>query len=199
MALNKSNIFKLIIFSIVCSIPAWLLVWRLFNDDLGANPVEFLEHSTGDWAIYFLLLTLSISPIQKFFKPNWNRWIFAMHLVRRVLGLSAFCYVLLHLSVYVYFDMALSLQDTIQDIIKRPFILIGMLAFIMLIPLAITSTSGWQRRLKSRWQSLHKLIYPLTFLGILHYALLVKADLMMPMIYLILFMILMVFRIKILR
>jgi len=199
MALNKSRIFKIIIFSIVCSIPAWLLVWRLFNDDLGANPVEFLEHSTGDWTIYFLLLTLSISPIQKLFKPNWNRWLFAMHLVRRVLGLSALCYALLHLSMYVYFDMDLSLQDTIKDIIKRPFILIGMLALILLIPLAITSTAGWQRRLKSRWQSLHKLIYPLTFLGILHYALLVKADLMMPLIYLTLFMILMAFRIKKLR
>ena len=199
MAVNKNKILKITVFSFICSIPAWLLVWRLFNDDLGANPVEFLEHSTGDWAIYFLLLTLSISPIQTLFKPNWNRWLFAMPLVRRTLGLSAFCYALLHLSAYVYFEMGLSLQDTIQDIIERPFILIGMLAFIMLILLAITSTAGWQKRLKSRWKTLHKLVYPLTFLGILHYALLVKADLMMPLIYLSLFMILMAFRIKISR
>jgi sulfoxide reductase heme-binding subunit YedZ len=187
---------KITLFSLVCSLPAWELIWRLFNDDLGANPVEFLEHTTGDWTIYFLLLTLSISPIQKLLRPNWNKWLFSMHLVRRVLGLSAFVYALLHLATYMVFDMGLSLEDTVADIIERPFILIGMLAFLMLIPLAITSTAGWQRRLKQHWRTLHKAVYLITFLGILHYALLVKADLVQPLIYMMLFGILMLFRVK---
>lgn len=196
----KQNLtIKILFLSMLCSLPAWILVWRFFNDALGANPVEFLEHSTGDWAIYFLLLTLSISPIQKLFKPHWNRWGVPMHLVRRTLGLSAFFYVLLHLSIYLVFDMGLSAQDTIRDIIERPFILIGMFALILLIPLAITSTIGWQKRLKDKWQSLHKLIYLVTFLGILHYTLMVKADFIQPIIYLTIFGLLMLFRIKLVR
>ena len=194
-----SLIIKITLFSLLCSLPAWELVWRLLNDELGANPVEFLEHATGDWTIYFLLMTLTITPIQKLFRPNWNKWLFPMHLVRRTLGLSAFAYALLHLATYLVFDMGLSLDDTITDIIERPFILIGMIALALSIPLAITSTAGWQRRLKQRWQTLHKAIYLLTFLGILHYALLVKADLLQPLIYLGLFGILMLFRIRIQR
>ncbi|BCN92623.1 hypothetical protein THMIRHAM_04080 [Thiomicrorhabdus immobilis] len=187
---------KVFLFSLLCSLPAWDLAWRFLNDELGANPVEFLEHHTGDWTIYFLLLTLSITPIQKFFKPNWNRWLMPMHLVRRVLGLSAFGYALLHLATYLVFDMGLSLTDSVNDIIERPFILIGMVSLILLIPLAITSTASWQKRLKRHWQTLHKAIYTLTFLGILHYALLVKADLFQPLIYLSLFAILMLLRIR---
>lgn len=192
-----STTLKIFLFSLLCSLPAWDLVWRLVNDELGANPVEFLEHTTGDWTIYFLLLTLSITPIQKFFKPNWNQWLMPMHLVRRILGLSAFSYALLHLATYLVFDMGLSLSDALNDIIERPFILIGMVSLILLTPLAITSTVGWQRRLKKHWQTLHKAIYTLTFLGILHYALLVKADLFQPLIYLGLFTFLMLLRIRV--
>jgi len=187
---------KLTLFSLLCSLPAIELIWRLFNDNLGANPVEYLEHATGDWTIYFLLLTLSITPIQQRFTPNWNKWLFPMHLVRRVLGLSAFAYALLHLSTYLVFDMSLSVDDTINDILERPFILIGMIALILLIPLAITSTAGWQKRLKRHWKTLHKTIYLLTFLGILHYALLVKADLVQPLVYMAIFGVLMLFRVK---
>lgn len=187
---------KILLFSLLCSLPGLDLVWRLFNDNLGANPVEFLEHTTGDWTIYFLLLTLSITPINQLIKPNWNKQFFAMHLVRRVLGLSAFVYALLHLATYLVFDMSLSLTDTINDIIERPFILIGMISLMILTPLAVTSTAKWQRRLKRHWQTLHKGIYVLTFLGILHYALLVKADLFQPLIYLFIFAALMLFRIR---
>ncbi|WP_319380213.1 protein-methionine-sulfoxide reductase heme-binding subunit MsrQ [Thiomicrorhabdus sp.] len=182
---------KLLLFSLICSLPAISLIHRLFTDQLGANPVETLEHVSGDWTIYFLLLTLSITPLQSMLRPNWP---LPMHLIRRLLGLSAFAYALIHLSVYFAFDMGLSFSEAIADIAERPFILIGMLAFSMLLPLAITSTSGWQRRLKRHWGQLHKLIYPLTFLGILHYALLVKADLFQPLIYLTLFAALMLFR-----
>jgi len=187
---------KLFLFSLLCSVPAWVLVWRFFTDNLGANPVEFLQHSTGDWTVYFLLLTLSITPIQKKFRPNWNKFLFPMHLVRRVLGLSAFMYALLHLASYFVFDMSLSIEDTLLDIIERPFILIGVLSLLLLIPLAITSTQAWQKRLKQNWQRLHKSIYLLTFLGILHYALLVKADLVQPLIYMTIFAILMLFRFR---
>ncbi|WP_319558067.1 protein-methionine-sulfoxide reductase heme-binding subunit MsrQ [Thiomicrorhabdus sp.] len=186
-----SQALKITLLSLICSVPAISLIHRLFTDQLGANPVETLEHFSGDWTIYFLLLTLSISPLQYYFRP---RWPIPMHLVRRVLGLSAFAYALIHLSVYFAFDMGLSFNDTLVDIAERPFILIGMLAFLMLIPLAVTSTSGWQRRLKRRWSQLHKLIYLLTFLGILHYALLVKADLFQPLAYLSLFAALMLAR-----
>lgn len=187
---------RIMIFSLICSVPALILVWRLSTDNLGANPVEFLEHTSGDWTIYFLLLTLSISPIHQKFKPNWNRYLMPMHLVRRILGLSAFAYALIHLSVYFVFDMSLSIDEAINDIIERPFILIGMLAFLLLVPLAITSTSGWQRRLKKQWQTLHKAIYGLTFLGILHYAMLVKADMLEPIFYMLIFAALMLFRMK---
>lgn len=182
---------KLFIFGLICAIPAGLLTYDLFTDNLGANPVETLEHTTGDWAIYFLLLTLGMTPLQKLFALKWP---IPFHLIRRILGLSAFSYALIHLSVYFVFDMSADLNEAFIDITERPFILIGMLAFVLLIPLAITSSQGWQRRLKSKWQALHKLIYLITFLGILHYALLVKADLFMPLLYMTLFGILMLMR-----
>lgn len=191
------NLFnRIFLFSLLCSLPAFVLIGRLLTDNLGANPVEFLQHSTGDWTVYFLLLTLAITPIQKKFRPNWNKLLFPMHLVRRTLGLSAFMYALMHLAVYFVFDMGLSIEDSLVDIAERPFILIGMLSLVLLIPLAITSTAGWQRRLKNRWQTLHKSIYLLTFLGILHYALLVKADLLQPILYMVIFAMLMLFRIR---
>ena len=182
---------KLILFSLICAIPAGMLSFNLLTDNLGANPVEALEHTTGDWTIYFLLLTLSITPFQQLFAP---KWFMPMHLVRRVLGLSALAYALIHLSVYFVFDMSADINEALTDIAERPFILIGMLSLVLLIPLGITSTQGWQRRLKRNWQRLHKLVYPITFLGILHYALLVKADLFLPLLYMTLFGILMLMR-----
>ena len=172
---------RLVAFALLCSLPGLDLLWRLLSDQLGANPVEVLTHTTGEWAIYSLLLTLSITPIQHHFKPDWNRYLVPMHLVKRVLGLTAFVYGLLHFSVYFVFDMALSIQDSLQDIAERPFILVGMLAFVLLLPLALTSTQGWQKRLKKRWKTLHKTVYLITFLGILHYIMLVKADLFQPL------------------
>lgn len=188
------NILRIIIFSLLCSIPALLLVWKLFTDQLGANPVEFLEHTTGDWTIYFLFMTLAISPIQDIFKPNWKRYILPLYLVRRILGLAAFSYALLHLMTYFIFDMSLSLDEAIIDIMDRPVILIGMLAFFLLTPLAITSTAGWQKRLKKNWFKLHKAIYLITFLGIVHYFMLVKADFFQPMVYMLIFAALMLYR-----
>lgn len=182
---------RLFFFSLICAIPAGYLVQRLLTDNLGANPAETLIHFTGDWTIYFLLLTLSISPIQAFLKPKWP---IPMHLVRRILGVSAFAYVILHLASYFTFDMSLDIQATMDDIVERPFILLGFVAFILLIPLAITSTQGWQKRLRKRWQQLHKLVYAITLLGIIHYIMLVKADLLLPLLYLTIFGLLMLAR-----
>lgn len=189
-------IYKIILFSLLCSLPGLVLLIRLFNDQLGPNPVEFLEHTTGDWTIYFLLMSLAISPIHKKWRFNWNKWLLPMHLTRRVLGLSAFIYALLHLATYFVFDMSLSVADAVTDILDRPFILIGMVSLILLIPLAITSTIRWQQRLKKNWNRLHKLVYLVTFLGILHYTLLVKADLFLPILYMSIFAILMLSRIN---
>ena len=181
---------------LISLIPAFVLVWRLLTDNLGANPVEFLTHSTGDWTVYFLLLTLAISPLQNRFKLNWNKLYLPAHLMRRILGLAAFTYALLHLSTYFVFDMSLSIDDAITDIIDRPFILIGMLSFVLLFALAITSNAWSQRVMKKNWRTLHKAIYALTFLGILHYALLVKADFLWPIIYMLGFAILMLMRMR---
>lgn len=188
------NFIKILALSLACSIPALILVWRLLTDNLGANPVEFLTHSTGDWAIYFLLMTLAITPLQTRFKVAWHKLYLPPHLMRRILGLAAFGYALLHLATYFVFDMSLSLTDAIEDIIERPFITIGMLAFVLLLALAATSNSFAQRKLKQNWKKLHKSIYALTFLGILHYALLVKADLIMPLLYMSIFAALMLAR-----
>ncbi|MBN2646435.1 MAG: sulfoxide reductase heme-binding subunit YedZ [Thiotrichales bacterium] len=179
---------KLSLLSLLCLVPAALLGHAFLTDGLGANPLETLEHNSGNWALIFLLLTLAISPLQYALAM---RWPIPSHLVRRILGLSAFFYALLHLSFYFVFEMGMNLEETFEDIATRPFILIGMLALLLLLPLAITSTQKWQRRLKQHWKSLHQLIYPITFLAILHYGLLVKADYFWPAIYFLLFVLLM--------
>ena len=191
---NMNQLFKIILLSLLCSIPALLLIWRLLTDNLGANPVEYLEHTTGDWTIYFLLMTLMISPLQKQFSVKWHKVYLPTHLMRRILGLAAFGYALLHLTSYVVFDMGLSLSDTLSDIIERPFITIGMVSFVLLFALSITSSNYAQRLLKQNWIKLHKSIYVLTFLGILHYALLVKEDFFLPALYMLIFAGLMMFR-----
>lgn len=179
-----TNGWKITLLSLLCLLPAGYLLNNLLTDNLGANPPEILIHFTGDWTIYFLLITLSLSPLHSFFKPKWPM---PMHLIRRIFGLSAFGYAILHLASYFTFDMGLDFNETLKDIAERPFILLGFAAFVLLIPLAVTSTQNWQKRLKRHWQTLHKLVYPITFLGILHYILLVKADLLWPILYLMIF------------
>lgn len=190
-----NSLWRIVLLSLLCSIPALDLGWRFYHFDLGANPVETLQHTTGNWALYFLLITLSITPINNLLRPRWSKFL-AMHLTRRIFGLSAFCYAVLHLLSYWFFDLELSLPLLVEDVLERPFILMGMLALTLLVPLAITSTAGWQRRLKQRWQSLHKLVYPITLLAITHYVMLVKADLFQPLLMLLIFIVLMLLRNK---
>jgi len=150
----------------------------LFWLDLGANPVETLTHHTGVWGLRFLLLTLTITPLRRL--SGWN-WLLRY---RRMLGLFAFFYALLHFAIYLVFDQFFDPTAIARDVLKRPYITVGFLAFVLLLPLAATSTNAMIRRLGARrWQRLHRLVYAIGLLVILHYLWLVKADLSRPLAY----------------
>jgi sulfoxide reductase heme-binding subunit YedZ len=174
---------------LICLVPFADLIWRALHGDLGANPVEFLQHATGDWTLRFLVFTLCITPFRKLFKlPDLIRF-------RRMLGLFAFFYVSLHFLTYLGPDQSFDLSSMLKDVAKRPFITVGFAAFVSLIPLAITSTAGWIRRLGGkRWQMLHRLIYFAAVCGVVHYYWLVKSDVRRPLFYGALVAILLVWR-----
>jgi len=176
-ALLTSKWMKVAVF-LICLIPLGDLVWRILRSDLGANPVEFLQHATGDWTLRFLIFTLCITPFRRLFKlPDLIRF-------RRMLGLFAFFYVSLHFLTYLGPDQSFDLAAMWKDVAKRPFITVGFLGFVLLIPLAITSTAGWIRRLGGkRWQLLHRAIYLSAVAGVIHYYWLVKSDVREPLFY----------------
>lgn len=173
----RSRWSKIAIF-FLCLVPFAELVWAAFNDGLGANPIEFITHKTGDWTLIFLVLTLSITPARKILGvPDLIRF-------RRMLGLFAFFYVSLHFSTWLVLDHFFDFSAMWHDVIKRPFITAGFTAFVLLIPLGITSTSGWIRRLGGkRWRNLHRLIYISAVAGVVHYYWLVKSDVRKPIFY----------------
>jgi sulfoxide reductase heme-binding subunit YedZ len=158
-------------------LPLVRLIWLGFNDDLGANPVEFVEHSTGTWALVFLLVTLSMTPIRLITGQLWQIQL------RRLLGLFMFFYACLHIITYVWLDFALIWDEMLIDITKHPRILVGMAAFLLTIPLAVTSNSYMIKKLKSNWKKLHQLVYVIAILVVVHYLLLVKKDLTEPIYY----------------
>lgn len=169
-------------------IPLLEVGWRIATARLGPNPVEFLEHHLGEWALRLLLLTLAMTPLQR-----WTgRHEFIR--IRRLLGLWSFVYVCLHLLTYLTFDLTFSPRQLAEDLVKRSYITVGFAAFVMLLPLAITSTRGWQQRLRRRWKILHRLIYPAALCGVLHYLWLVKSDLRAPLLYLAILLFLLVLR-----
>ncbi|HOB60557.1 MAG TPA: protein-methionine-sulfoxide reductase heme-binding subunit MsrQ [Candidatus Competibacteraceae bacterium] len=180
MALQIDRWFSLAVKPLVfvaCLLPlAWLL-WLTWQGQLGVNPVETLSHRTGDWSLRFLLLTLAVTPLRRL--SGWNR----LQRFRRMLGLFAFFYVGLHFAVYLVFDQFFDWQAIVADVAKRPYITVGFTAFLLLIPLAVTSTNGMMKRLGRNWQRLHRLVYLIAVLGVLHYAWLVKADLREPLLY----------------
>jgi methionine sulfoxide reductase heme-binding subunit len=163
---------------LICLVPFCTLVWRIIKSELGPNPVEFLQHATGDWTLRFLVFTLCITPFRKLFKlPELIRF-------RRMLGLFAFFYVSLHFLTYLGPDQSFDPMAMWKDVAKRPFITVGFAAFVLLIPLALTSTAGWIRRLGGkRWQMLHRAIYFTAVLGVIHYYWLVKSDVRKPVFY----------------
>ncbi|MBV9180713.1 MAG: sulfoxide reductase heme-binding subunit YedZ [Acidobacteria bacterium] len=175
---------------LLCLGPLGLLAWRAYHGNLGANPIEKITHATGDWTLRFLLLTLSITPLRRILA------IPALIKFRRMLGLYAFFYGFLHFMTYVWLDKFFDISEMLADIAKRKFITIGLTAFVLLIPLAITSTSGWIRRLGGkRWQRLHRLIYLSAIAGVIHYLWLVKADIRKPLEYGIILTFLLLYRV----
>jgi len=181
------RVLKIVVFA-VCLVPLGLLAWRFFGAHptdmsswgagLGANPVEALEHKTGDWTLRFLLITLAITPLRKLLHVP------ALIKFRRMFGLFAFFYGCLHFTMYLGVDKFFNAHEIFADIFKRKYITVGFLAFVLLIPLAVTSTTGWIRRLGGRrWQALHRLIYFSATAGVIHYLWLVKADIREPLEY----------------
>lgn len=170
-------LLKALIF-LVCLIPLARLGWYGYTDQLGANPIEFITRSTGTWTLIFLLVTLSVTPLRKI--SGWQ----ALIKLRRLLGLFAFFYAGLHFTTYIWLDQFFDLQSIYKDVLKRPFITIGFTAFMMLIPLALTSTNAMIKRLGGkRWRQLHQLVYFIALCGVVHYWWLVKKDITQPAIY----------------
>ena len=150
----------------------------LYPDWLGANPAEFITRSTGDWTLRFLLITLAVTPLRKLLGWHW------LARFRRMFGLYAFLYGLVHLSSFVSFDHVFALVEILKDIVKRPFITVGFTALVLMLPLAVTSTDRMVRRLGAkRWLALHRLVYVIAPLGVLHFWWMVKADITEPAIY----------------
>jgi sulfoxide reductase heme-binding subunit YedZ len=169
-------------------IPLLFAVKWSYQSRLGANPVEFLEHYTGDWTLRLLLTTLTMTPLRMLTRLT------EPVRVRRVLGLWAFAFLCLHFFIYLVFDLGFSVLQLGEDLVKRTYITFGFTAWLMLLSLAITSTTAWQRRLKHRWVALHQLVYPAAILGVIHYLWLVKADTREPLIYLAILLVLLGFR-----
>jgi methionine sulfoxide reductase heme-binding subunit len=169
---------------ILCLLPFLRLIWRGWNQtrgiepDLGANPIEFITLSTGTWTLVFLLASLAITPLRRI--TGWNSVI----KFRRLLGLFAYFYVCLHFLIYLILDRERDLSTIVEDIAKRPFITVGFLGFVLLTPLAITSTTGWIRRLGGKWWNrIHQLVYFAAIAGVVHFWWKVKADIREPAMY----------------
>jgi sulfoxide reductase heme-binding subunit YedZ len=158
-------------------VPLVWLIFRALTDDLGANPIEEITHRTGDWSLRLLLATLAVSPIRRL--TGWNEVIQA----RRLVGLLAFFWVCLHFLTYIVLDQFFGWTYIVEDVIERPYITAGFTAFLLLIPLAVTSTRGWIRRLGRRWRKLHRLLYVAATLGVVHYLWITRADDRAPLIY----------------
>lgn len=158
-------------------VPILRLVWLGVNDDLSANPVEFVERSTGTWALVFLLLSLSMTPIRLITKQVWQIQL------RRLLGLWMFFYACLHITTYVWLDYGFVWADIVKDIIKHPYVVVGFTAYLLTIPLAVTSNSAMIKRLKTKWKTLHQSVYLIGILAILHFWWLVKKDVTEPFYY----------------
>jgi sulfoxide reductase heme-binding subunit YedZ len=186
----RNRLLKPVLF-VAALIPLALLAYDGFTGNLGANPIEEITHQTGTWTLRFLLITLSITPLRKLAKQYW------IIQYRRMLGLFAFFYGSLHLMTYLWLDQFFDLSSILKDVYKRPFITAGFTAFVLMIPLAATSTKWAIRKMGKRWQALHRLIYFSALAGVIHYIWLVKKDIREPLIYLGIFSVLMLYRVAV--
>lgn len=168
---------KLLVF-LCCLAPAAWLGWRFWRQELTPNPLEYLQHFTGNWTLRFLVIVLAVTPLRKLLRlPDLIRF-------RRMIGLFAFFYGCLHFVVYLWFDKLFDAHEILKDIGKRPFITVGFTGLVLMLPLALTSTAGWIRRLGGRrWQRLHRLVYASAIAGVVHYYWLVKSDVRLPLFY----------------
>ncbi len=186
---NQLLTIKAAIF-LLALIPLALLISDGLTGNLGANPVETITRRTGDWVLNFLLITLAVTPLRKM--TSWH-WLLRL---RRMLGLYVFFYVLLHFTTYIWLDRFFVFDEIGKDIAKRPYITVGFTSFLLLIPLAVTSTNAMVRRLGAkRWQRLHKMVYGIAIGGVLHYLWLVKSDIVAPLTYGLILALLLSFRI----
>lgn len=175
---------------IACLAPLGLLVWSGFTGGLTANPIEYITHRTGDWTLRFLLITLAVTPVRRL--TGWNPII----RFRRMLGLFAFFYGSLHFLTFIVFDHFFSIVSIVDDIFERKYITAGFTGFVLMIPLALTSTRRMVRRLGGRrWQALHRLVYASAVAGVVHYLWLVKVDVRPPLRYVAILAVLLGFRV----
>ena len=185
----KLRLTKIAIF-LAALVPLARLGWKAVHGGLGANPIEFITHSTGDWTLILVLTTLSITPLRRLTRQYW------LIGVRRMVGLFAFFYGTLHFLTFIWLDKFFDVHEMLKDIAKRPFITVGFSAFVLMIPLALTSTTASIRRLGGKnWQRLHRLIYLTGILGVVHYLWLVKADRRKPLEYGAVLVILLLYRV----
>ena len=194
-----TRLVKILVF-ITCLVPLGILAWKFFGPHptdmstwgvgLGANPIEALEHGFGDWTLRFLLITLAITPLRQLLRvPSLIKF-------RRMLGLFAFFYACLHFATYIGLDKFFNVHEIFADVLKRKYITVGFTGFVLLVPLAVTSTAGWIRRLGGkRWRALHRLIYFAAIAGVIHYLWLVKADIRKPLEYAAILAVLLAYRI----
>lgn len=173
----RNRWIKVVVF-LACLAPVCWLAWRFWKEDVTANPLEFITHFTGDWTIRLIVTTLAVTPLRKLLHlPDLIRF-------RRMIGLFAFFYGVLHFATWLWLDKLFDLKEMVADVAKRPFITAGFTALLAMLPLAITSTTGWIRRLGGkRWQKLHRLVYFSAIAGVVHYYWLVKSDIRLPLLY----------------
>lgn len=188
MKTSPYAIVKALVFTLAL-VPVAYLGYRTYTNDLGVNPAETLQLETGGWALRFLLITLAITPMRRV--TGWNRLI----QYRRMLGLFAFFYACLHFLTYIVLDKYFAFGEMLADVAKRPFITAGFVAFVTMVPLAVTSTKGWIRRLGRRWQSLHRLIYISGVAAAVHFVWKVKVPIGEPVYYAVALSALLIFRI----
>ena len=189
---DRVAISKYLVFAAAVA-PFAALVWDALRDELGADPVAQLEHRSGDWALRLLLATLAITPLRRLTRRNeWLHY-------RRMFGMFAFFYACVHLMIYVAIDLGGYWPQLLRDIAKRPYMTVGFSAWLLLVPLALTSTRTMMRRLGRRWQQLHRAIYVAALLACLHFLWLVKADQREPLVYLSIFAGLMLLRVRTVR
>ena len=187
MTVRQLRILKFFIY-VACLMPLAWLFYAALNDLLGANPIEVVTRRLGEWGLQLLLVTLCMTPLRDILKQPWPIQI------RRLLGLFAFFYVIVHFITYLWLDQFFDWPEIWKDILKRPFITFGMLSVIGLLPLALTSNRFSQRWLGAKWRKLHQLIYPIAILAVLHFYWLVKADILRPVVLSLCLFILLLYR-----